>query len=72
MAKINDGGPVFPLAIHVAYSHKTYLSKRDLFAAMAMQGILAGRAVYARSSTIAEAAAEQADALIAELAKEKE
>ena len=42
MAKINDGGPVFPLAIHVAYSHKTYLSKRDLFAAMAMQGILAG------------------------------
>lgn len=66
-----------------AYSAVTKLTKRELFAAMAMQGLLANPCVVASNPTtgwgyvncdergIACAAADQADALLAELAKDQ-
>lgn len=46
------------------------LSKRELFAAMAMQGCLAAHDDVFEPSTLAKDAVEYADALIKELAKE--
>ena len=67
MAKINDGGPVFPNAYDG-------LTKRELFAAMAMQGLSAkyGSTTPDTIDSIAEVAIRYSDSLIAELAKEKE
>lgn len=52
----------------------TYLSRRELFAAMAMQGLLAEfrRDDELTCGTVADIAVNQADALIAELDKEEE
>ena len=48
------------------------LTKRELFAAMAMQGIISGTAYLgATIDEISKVSAEYADALIEELAKEK-
>lgn len=46
------------------------LTKRELIAAMAMQGMLADSSMSQRFETIADEAVRAADALIAELAKE--
>ncbi len=46
------------------------LTKRELFAAMAMQGLLADSAISASYEEISESAVGHADALIAEINKE--
>lgn len=50
------------------------LTKRELFAAMAMQGILSKNGVYSHESEVVQSIANEArlvaDALIAELAKD--
>lgn len=46
------------------------LTKRELFAAMAMQAIRSGGGSYAKWSDLSEDAVAMADALIAELNKE--
>lgn len=56
-------------------SYQLGLSKRELFAAMAMQGYMANPHISAlrhcaTTAAAAEAAVESADALIAELSKE--
>ncbi len=48
------------------------LTKRELFAAMALQGLCACSDVVGEDKDIARDAVEFADALLAELAKEKE
>ena len=50
----------------------TGLTKRELFAAMAMQGILAGRERWISFEKLAHMAVTCADALLAELAKPRE
>lgn len=70
--------PAFPVPLNSGESYKTHapcdgLTKRELIAAMAMQGILANP-YYAQESSasgsFATAAMYHADALLAELAKE--
>jgi hypothetical protein len=63
--KINDGGPAYPVAC--TDEHTIYypgLSKRDVFAMAAAQGLLASG-----TRQVAEQAVREADALLAELAK---
>lgn len=78
---MKSGSPVFPGSTEVM-THKTGgLSTRELFAAMAMQGIIADKeavnaAFRALSpdeafARVAESSVRYADALIAELAKYK-
>ena len=86
MAKINDGGPAFPLNAEYDASASGImrqvapgeqgLSKRELFAAMAMQGMITNPVAMIANpdETYFEVRAKHsvfyADALIAELAKE--
>lgn len=62
--KINDGGRAFPT------DHEDGMSKRDYFAAAAMQGLLAsGRMHLSHDSVaIAERARDVADAMIKTMA----
>ncbi len=64
----NPYSPAFPLLNHYG------LTKRELFAAMAMQGIASNpnAATTEGPDVVAGAAVEAADALLAELAKPKE
>ncbi len=64
---MTDGNdPVYPST--AAWS--SALTKRELFAAMAMQGLLADSAISASYEEISESAVGHADALIAEINKE--
>lgn len=73
------GAPAYPSHGTMGEVVETGLTKREHFAAMAMQGLLANRAVSECSprpgmniaQTYAAAAVEAADALLAELAKER-
>jgi hypothetical protein len=47
-----------------------FLTKRELFAAMAMQGMLANEEINATAQVVAKCSAEHADALLDALAKE--
>jgi len=73
MSNANDSA--FPLAANfIAGDEVTYgLNKRELFAAMAMQGLCAGSSALAdcesTSKAMARMAVADADALLAELAK---
>ena len=73
MSTTNDNAPAYPC---MSYSAPSGLTKRELFAAMAMQGILANPCRQTSTSeTYAEAAIDgvrYADALLAELAKPRE
>lgn len=60
----------FPLALLNDNFHHFGLTKRELFAMMAMQGMLAGGANLFQREENAALAVLQADALLAELAKE--
>lgn len=67
--------PAFPVAITKENGHGTQyvdhefgLTKREYFAAMALQGLLAGPD-YDPTGPIARAAVDHADALLKELAK---
>ena len=67
-------GPAFPSANKLQlgeYSTMGHagLTKRELFAAMAMQGLLSTETRFQEVDTMAEAAVGAADALLAELAK---
>ena len=72
---INDGGPDFPSqqrsqhANHAAGPLNIGLSRRELFAAMAMQGMLSDPNVNDPADGIAMSSVMCADALIAELSK---
>lgn len=76
MGNAND--PAYPISPDGAFSaSSTGLTKRELFAAMAMQGILSGPKDFdidgipkTTASGYAEVAVSLADALLAELAKE--
>jgi hypothetical protein len=64
--------PVFSEAFGLAIQEKG-LSKREYFAAMAMQGVCANSSITERASykTMAELSVKQADALIEALNKKK-
>ena len=76
MSNPNDNDPAFPIP-HFAQPNGTIewgfpgLCKRELFAAMAMQGIASNpnAATIEGPDVVAGAAVEAADALLAELAK---
>jgi len=71
MTKPND--PAFPVS-PADYSAKHGLTKREYFAAMAMQGICANSSLAERSSynSFAEWSVQQADALIEALNNTKD
>lgn len=63
--KINATFPAYPLKIdNISYNG---LSKRELLAAMAMQGLLGDREIHGTTKDFAVAAIEYADALLKEL-----
>ena len=67
--------PAFPTACEAELCEETRhygLTQRELFAALAMQGMLAGRGVVYQGETIASLAVRQVDDLIVELAKKPE
>jgi hypothetical protein len=64
MAKIEDGGPIFPAP---GYSTSPGMSLRDYFAAMAMQGLL-GAGLIA-SEDAAERSYRMADYMLSERQK---
>lgn len=68
----NRNEPAFPEVNHdnPQFSYPTYgLTKREYFAAMAMQGIVADPNGYIMAADIAKGAVEIADALIEQLNK---
>ena len=69
-----DGGPAFsaPKECHVDHrtGEPTGLTKREWFAGMAMQGILANPSCVFKDSDLAKAVYDLADAMIAEGEKE--
>lgn len=71
----NRDQPAFPTSEANAHTYETGLTKREYFAAMAMQGIIAtitiGRGEPEFVSLIVESAVKHADALIEELEKPK-
>ncbi len=71
MSATNDNAPAYPC---MSYSAPSGLTKRELFAAMAMQGIASNpnAATTEGPDVVAGAAVEAADALLAELAKPRE
>ena len=78
MSKINDGGPAFPTLGNVSHNSdwitEDGMTLRQHYAGLALQGVLAGYWGNASMggldpSMIANEAVQQADALIAELAK---
>jgi hypothetical protein len=70
----HDTNAAFPMmsmgGIHEHQFFQTGLSKRELFAAMVMQGFAADTNEGAQPEVIASYAVRYADALLAELAKE--
>lgn len=60
-----------PIKIESAFTYQTYLglTKREYFAAMAMQGLLAQNSYYNSFDLLASNAVKQADALLKELEK---
>ena len=71
MSTENDNAPAYP---GLGYLAPSGLTKRELFAAMAMQGIASNpnAATIEGPDVVAGAAVEAADALLAELAKPRE
>lgn len=71
----NPNDPAFPIIVNALeiHSSRAGLSKREYFAAMAMQGLIAGSQgrVKWNETQFAMGAINLADALIAELNKEK-
>lgn len=70
------GGPVFPVVLDMGRTHHQFtgMDHRTFLAGLAMLGYLAGRNALATPSTPENAArwcCQHADALMAELAKEK-
>ena len=61
---MNGNDPVYP---NYFFNPEFGLTKRELIAAMAMQGLLATPGEYERAETIAQWAVDQADALIERL-----
>lgn len=82
--KINDGGPAFPWQQSPGNQNNLGLTKREHYAGLAMQGLLGrdiltadARPYYEMDSSrdiekLAAESVEVADALLAELAKEKQ
>lgn len=65
---VDGSGRVFPI-VQGTEIHTTGLTKRELFTAMAMQGMLAGGADKHQAIMNASYAVQAADALIEELNK---
>jgi hypothetical protein len=70
--KIDDGGSAYPVLGLDPWKERVItnpgISKRELFAAMAMQGVLFG-GEYIESVVVANQAVKYSDALLAELNK---
>ncbi len=68
--KINDGGPAYPFQLEGETQVTVFpgMSKREVFAMAAMQGLMAS-GEEARKEHVAPASVWFADALLAELAK---
>jgi hypothetical protein len=65
-------GPAFPLISSEGYIINSGLTKREYFAVMAMQGIIANKdGLDIKIERIVESAVNTADALIEELSKTK-
>jgi hypothetical protein len=64
----NGKQPITPINYDAAYSSEG-LTKREYFAGLAMQGLLAGNAIF--QSDIPENAVRLADKMLAELEKTK-
>jgi hypothetical protein len=72
MSKIIDGGPAFPQVAEMEYGlaqGDSGMSKREYFAGLAMQAIIASQTTIKAPYTITDTAVCAADALLAELAK---
>ena len=71
MSTENDNAPAYP---GLGYLAPSGLTKRELFAAMAMQGLVVDSkaALFECQELVAHAAVKCADALLAELAKPRE
>lgn len=72
MSKVDQKKPAFPVSPNQEYDHPDWygLTKREYFAAMAMQGVVAGQPnAQINPVNIAYWAVRSADALIAELEK---
>ncbi len=80
MSKHNDGGAAYPSDAHTGWTDAGVpirtpcdrgLTKRELFAAMAMQGMLGNaNCTFGDAARCASEATRIADALLAELARE--
>ena len=70
LSKDNANKPAMPVKIKSAFNYCVYLglTKREYFAAMAMQGLIA-QGGYDRFDNLAEDAVNQADALLERLEK---
>ena len=65
-------GPAFPLISDEGYVINAGLNKREFFALMAMQGIIANKSAHKKTTEmITESAVRLSDALIEELSKKK-
>lgn len=71
MAHPNTGGPAFPRVATIWNDEQDGMSLRAWLAGMAMQGFLCGSLLDRDPELVALASCKQADALIAELEKDK-
>ena len=70
--KTKAKGPAFPLISNEGYIINAGLTKREYFAVMALQGIIANKdGLDIKIERIVESAVDTADALIEELSKTK-
>jgi hypothetical protein len=65
---MNGNDPVYP---NYFFNPELGLTKRELIAAMAMQGILANAESYVQPNNVADFSVKQADALIERLAADQ-
>lgn len=67
MSEIDSGGNAFPYCVWVGdhhNGHNTGMSKREWYAGMALQGLLANPSVILKQTDIPELSFEYADAMI--------
>lgn len=72
LSKDNANKPAMPIKIKSAFNYCSVylgLTKREYFAAMAMQGLLAQNSYYNSFDLLASDSVKQADALLKELEK---
>ena len=64
MSEIDSGGPAFPMSHEQKQTGVWGLTKREWFAGMALQGLLANPSTILKQADIPELSFEYADAMI--------